>query len=1129
MEAFIPCFLTGAKGLPEPLLPLLALAATPRALDLLQQVEVSGGSTDPAQLSFVVDLWQRLAQAVPTNHPDRFRYLSNLGVTLWFRFERVGDLADLDDAITAGRAAVQATPTSHPARADMLSDLVLLLHARFEKVGDAVDLDEVITTGRAAVQAAPANHSDRVQMLSNLGAALWFRFERVGDLADLDDAIATCQSAVRATPGDHPGRTEMLARLSKVLRARLDRGGDLAVLDEVITTERAMVEAMASNHPDRAGMLSNLGAALRERFDRGGDLADLDEAVTICRAAVQAAPSNHPDRTQMLSNLGAALHALFEWGGDLAVLDEAVTACRAAVQAAPGNHPQLARMLSNLGSALRVRFRWVGDLADLDEAVTICRAAVQATPSNHPDRAAVLSHLDATLFARFQRSGDLADLDEVITIGRAAIQATPADDPHRHIYLSHLGSSLAIRSQEVGGLAVLDEAVAIGRAAVQAVPSNHPNRARGLFNLGMSLRLRYEQAGDPADLDEAITTGQAAAQAIPANHPERTKTLSNLGMALRLRFERAGDPADLDSAVSAFEDALGVVSAAPWHRIETAWELAGLVSGSDTTRAADAAETAVRLLAEVTPRRLERSDQQHALSQFTGLAGDAAALALADPRGSRQERATRALRLLEAGRAVLIGQALDVRSDLTDLTERYPDLAARFARLRDQLDQPAPTGDRDMDADGAQQERAARDRHQLARDFAQTLAEIRSLEGFGSFALPPTAEELLTEAEQGPVVVFNISRYRSDALLLTQDGITHLECPQLTGEALIEQVNTFQQALHTVTSGESREQRRQAQDALTGVLQWLWDTAAGPVLDTLGYQRQPFDEADWQRVWWAPGGLLGLLPLHAAGYHTDPADAPDRRTVLDRVISSYTPTVRALRHTRQHTPVPDAPAQGLIVAMPTTPGLPGHGRLRHVGAEAKLLGRHLPGSVLLSEPDPAAPDSPSLSTPTKAAVLDHLRGCSIAHFSCHGASHPNDPSQSQLLLHDHESDPFTVASLAPVHLDHAQLAFLSACHTAAIDAADLVDEAIHLTSAFQLAGFPHVVGTLWEIDDQTAVTVADAFYGFLRLSTGAIDPSRAAWALHQAVRGLRDGLGMPAPLDRVKVPFLWAAYLHAGA
>ncbi|MFF1840035.1 CHAT domain-containing protein [Streptomyces sp. NPDC058231] len=244
-----------------------------------------------------------------------------------------------------------------------------------------------------------------------------------------------------------------------------------------------------------------------------------------------------------------------------------------------------------------------------------------------------------------------------------------------------------------------------------------------------------------------------------------------------------------------------------------------------------------------------------------------------------------------------------------------------------------------------------------------------------------------------------------------------------------------------------------------------------------------------------------------------------------RILQGY-----ARQHTRGHDPASPSPTRALIVALPTTPGLPGHGRLHYVRAEAEMLHRHLPERVLLHEPDPDhdTADNPA-SLPTKAGVLAHLPTCAIAHFACHGASHPTDPSRSRLLLHDHDSDPLTVAGLAPIQLDQAQLAYLSACRTAAIDTTELLDEAIHLTSAFQLAGFPHVIGTLWEINDQIAVTVADAFYTHLTTDQHTVDTDRAADALHHAIRAVRDGHDLPGDLDRTRTPSLWAAYLHAGA
>jgi hypothetical protein len=153
--------------------------------------------------------------------------------------------------------------------------------------------------------------------------------------------------------------------------------------------------------------------------------------------------------------------------------------------------------------------------------------------------------------------------------------------------------------------------------------------------------------------------------------------------------------ADLKMALSAMAQAAEIASQAPTDRIGAARGAAALAIMSDPPdwdRAANFLETAVLLLPEVAPRRLGRGDQQSAIGDLAGLGADAAALALISPSGTTPERAARALRLLEAGRAVLLSQVLETRSDLTDLSRRHPDLAARFASLRDQLDQASTTG-----------------------------------------------------------------------------------------------------------------------------------------------------------------------------------------------------------------------------------------------------------------------------------------------------------------------------------------------------------------------------------------------------------------------------------------------------
>jgi CHAT domain-containing protein len=225
---------------------------------------------------------------------------------------------------------------------------------------------------------------------------------------------------------------------------------------------------------------------------------------------------------------------------------------------------------------------------------------------------------------------------------------------------------------------------------------------------------------------------------------------------------------------------------------------------------------------------------------------------------------------------------------------------------------------------------------------------------------------------------------------------------------------------------------------------------------------------------------------------------------MDRVVSSYTPTIRTLIHLRSR-PVSSVSARrALLVVLGQTPGaadLPGARR------EIDHITRLLPQACTLKGEEA-----------THARVLDGLREASLAHFACHGISMADRPSDSQLLIYDHVRHPLTVLDISRLRLTDPCLAFLSACSTAQ-PSERLTDEAIHITSAFQLAGYPHVIGTLWTISDVAAANITETVYEQLAANSG-IDISNVAQALHTAVLKTRD----EAPMR----PSRWAAYVHAG-
>jgi CHAT domain/Tetratricopeptide repeat len=1086
-------------------------ALAERAVTLVQEAL---GTGDRAALNAAIDLLRQAVAAIPAGDLRRAGYLVNLSIALQVRFEWAGDQTDLGDAIDAGEQMVAATPADDPDRARYLSVLSTALQARFEQAGNPADLDTAIDLLQQAVAASPM---DRGATLSDLGIALKARFQRGGDLADLDAAIDLLRRGA-ASRMDGPGRATTLSVLGGALQARFERTGDLADLDGAIEAGEQAVAAIPADRPSRAEYLSNLGIALQARFDQAGDQADLDAAIDLLQQAVAATPAERPARPRYLSNLGIALRARFERTGDLADLDGAIEAAEQAVAASLADRPTRALYLSNLCAALQVRSGRTGELADLDAAIDAGRQAVAASPVGHPARPMYLSNLGTALQDRFQRTRELADLDAAVDLLRQAVAAIPADLPARPVYLSHLGAALQARFDQAGDQADLDAAVDLFREAAAAPPADPRSRPMFLSDLGWALRARFVRTGDQADLDAAVGLFRQALAGTLADHPDHAVYLADLGSALWTRFDRAGDPADLDAAVGLSRQAAGMEVASPQVRAAAALGWWGAAADGRRWQEAVAGFAAgAELLGLVAPRSLPRGDQEHSLKAMGSLGAAAAACCV------HAGLTDRAVELFEQGRGVLLGQALDTRTDLTALAERHPGLAARFTVLRDDLDRsgdpnrpPATTLSATGGTAEGRTEEARRDaerRRSAAAAFDQVIAEIRLLPDFRDFLRPPRLPELLTAAEEGPVVIIAVSRFGSYGLIVTSSGVLDtVPLTELTPQAVYDRVVDFVGAVNDAWSpAVGASGRAAAEQRLADTLGWLWDALAGPVLDRLGITGPPRDGRPWPRLWWCVSGLLSFLPVHAAGHHRTRADAAPA-TVIDRVISSYTPTIRALAYARRPSSDvaedaghrPGAGHRVVAVAMPCTPGasdLPG------AQAEAAGLQQRFPGRVTVLTGPHA----------TRDAVLAALPAGRWAHFACHGASDLANPSASRLLLTDHQQRPLTVVDVARLRLDGAGLAFLSACSTAQ-PGSRLADEAIHLASAFQLAGYRHVIATLWPVGDQHAVDLAANVYTRLT-ATGDGD---VAGAVHGAVRRMRRLWGWDAPS-------VWASHIHTGA
>jgi hypothetical protein len=1107
------------------------------------------GSGDVATLTEAVRYCREAVERTPAGHPDLAGRLANLAHAGRSLAERTGSETALHDAIAAGRQAAAAAPAGHPDHALAYSALGAALDFGAQVQGLTAELDEAVAAHREAVDGAAGQPRTQATYQTNLSVALLTRAERNGSLADLTEALAAAEQSVRDTPPDHTMTGTRLTNLSLVQRALFERTGDDGALaaavrlaqqvvdldpgdtalragwlsnlalalrvhlertDDPDSLRRALdaaheaVEVAAADDPDRPRFVSNLSTILYAGFERTGDRELLAEAIGAARAAVSGLPAGHPDRPGFLSNLGNVLQARHDSGGPLADLDEAVEVSRQAVELTPEGHRERPRHLANLASALRVRYEQTGARESLAEAASAATAAASTVAPDDPQRAHVLQGMSNVLLAHFELTGQPASLDGAVDAARGAADSVPAGHPALPLMLNSLANALAVRFVARAAPGSLDEAIAAGRKAVSKTPGDHPARAARLANLSILLRTRHESLTDPEALGEAVAAARAAADTMPLGGPDHAVAMFLLAEALAAAQPDLTEPGLLRPAIQAYRDAALAPGASPAMQVRAAAEGGRLAAAcGDLHTGLDLLDRAVGALGDVASLGLGRPDRERRLAQFAGLASDAAACA------AEAGEPERAVLLLEQGRGILLAQALDARPDVTALRRRHPEQAARFEELLASLAGDGPgAADSQSGVSAIGAGRRAERRQADAADLRRLTGQIREDSEFAGFQRRPELSSLLEVAAQGPVVMIAVSDIASYALAVTMAGVIPIPLPELTAFAAGQQASAFHAAVAAAQDADaSLRQRREAESAITRVLGWLWTAAAGPVLRHLGLDHPPPAPQPLPRLWWSAAGPLGLLPLHAA----TPVGQDPGPGVIDLVTSSYTPTIRTLAHARGRA----AGGMGrrvLAVCLPQTPGC-----LDLAGAAADLESlRCLFGSEVDALTGPKA---------SRAAVLAALPGHAIAHFACHARADVASPSDSALLVHDHQDRALAVAQLIELDLPDAELAFLAACETARTGP-ELSDESIHLGAAFQVAGYRHVVATLWPAYDAPAALVADGremsmvdeVYRAVS-ATGSADA--VPGALHDQARRLRDA--WPAR------PSLWAVYAHFGA
>ena len=356
------------------------------------------------------------------------------------------------------------------------------------------------------------------------------------------------------------------------------------------------------------------------------------------------------------------------------------------------------------------------------------------------------------------------------------------------------------------------------------------------------------------------------------------------------------------------------------------------------------------------------------------------------------------------------------------------------------------------------------------RELDEAIEEIRKVPGYERFLSPPTFDDVARAAQTCPVVYFAAAQLGGLALIVRGAAAVHVPLEQLTAESLRTRVEGHLDAYrdYRLDRDAHRDDWYRSLDRITA---WLWDAAVGPVLGRLG--RLP-------EAVFVPGGLLGLLPLHAA-WTEDRTRPTGRRYAVDSLAISYAPNARSLQVARDAA-TELAPTRLLAVAEPRPVRASDLPSARY---EAMTVLSGFGGQSTVLQGGEA----------TRLAFRRESARATVLHLACHGYADLADPLDSGLLL---AGRPVTVRDLLDEYRLRVRLAVLSACETA-LPGTELPDEVVALPTGLLQAGVAGIVASQWSVPDRATAMLMAEFYR--RWSLGKVS---VASALRDSQRWLRD-------------------------
>lgn len=759
-------------------------------------------------------------------------------------------------------------------------------------------------------------------------------------------------------------------------------------------------------------------------------------------------------------------------------------------------------------------FESSGDLAKLDEALATRRylARDPGAPFVSVEvRAGGLQGISRLLQKRFRAAGVLSDIEDAVAAAEEGIAALPEDHPFRRALLCEVGSSLDVRFRELRAGRDIDRAIEIFDA-LAAYPDTSGVDSEDLLtpkvNLATAYLDRYHATHFPGDLSRCIDIMRSLVSATLPESPRRYLRVNNLGSALYLAYRDRGDQAALRDAIRFQREAVETKDAT--LRIHA---MAALARSLDAAQQVGepTAQDAAPVFRQACSLGLELNIGAAMWAGMTWGRGSWARgdfAAAAEAYGYCSDGA----RLLFSGQGRESSQEIRL-SQFREVAARAAFALTHVGRVDDAV--------RVFELSRAQLLSQALERGSTLRHVPDLDEDVETKTLTKPLVAHPVfdIDDIVAAAEDTPILYLIPTDRGGLGLLVCQRKVTPIPLPELNAQAVAEQVDAYLAGL----ASPKHQTRVNALDTTTA---WLWNAAMGTVL-------QELRGADALVV--VPGGLLGLLPLHAA-WTTDVSGPSGRRYALDLILFSYVPSARSLVAARERgtQQVPSETSRKVvIVADPVSAAAK---PLPYAEDEADIVAWHFPQADIVRRNEASMP---------KVSRLWY--GAELVHLACHGFADLHTPLQSGLVLAGDEV--LRLRQLRDLRTS-ARLAVLSACETG-VAGTRLPDEVVSMPTGLLQAGVAGIVASLWRVSDRATTMLMAEFYRCL-----CREKQAPPVALRSAQQWLRDttadekrrawkaGAGDWLPIDVAErlcalldstaprgflSPWWWAAFIHVGS